>query len=459
MKVSKIDNQQNQIIFSINIDNNLWKTNLKKAMENAAKNVRIEGFRKGKVPVQLAEKYINKNNVYEKAINKVINEIVPKFEESNDFKNIPDELLEKPVINVDKANDNELSISLAYDKMPKIKLKDYKKIPLDWSKIKQPTNDDVNREINFILERNKKLNKITTRPLKLNDVATIDFVGKINGKEFLGGKAEDYNLKIGSKSFIDNFEDQLIGMNINDKRVVNVKFPSNYQAKEYADKKAEFTVTLKAINEEQDNELNDEFVKSLKFENVNTVKELKDFLLKSLKNQALSQFRSIYQKQLLIQIANLVEPSYIPKGLMQEEQIRMRNIFVNNLQKQKISLDQYLKKTKLKLESLDHTLSEDAKHSILYAFGIEQIAKENNIQVNESDFDEYISYAARLYNLPVNDIKKQVEDKKDYISQDLLNEKVINFLIDLNLKNWQSNKSQQNNKPKADKKEVPAASK
>ncbi|MBR2652198.1 trigger factor family protein [bacterium] len=100
-------------------------------MENAAKNVRIEGFRKGKVPVQLAEKYINKNNVYEKAINKVINEIVPKFEESNDFKNIPDELLEKPVINVDKANDNELSISLAYDKMPKIKLKDYKKIPLD----------------------------------------------------------------------------------------------------------------------------------------------------------------------------------------------------------------------------------------------------------------------------------------------------------------------------------------
>ena len=88
MKVSKIDNQQNQIIFSINIDNNLWKTNLKKAMENAAKNVRIEGFRKGKVPVQLAEKYINKNNVYEKAINKVINEIVPKFEESNDFKNI-----------------------------------------------------------------------------------------------------------------------------------------------------------------------------------------------------------------------------------------------------------------------------------------------------------------------------------------------------------------------------------
>ncbi|MBR2651642.1 trigger factor family protein [bacterium] len=100
-------------------------------MENAAKNVRIEGFRKGKVPVQLAEKYINKNNVYEKAINKVINEIVPKFEESNDFKNIPEELLEKPVINVDKANDNELSISLAYDKMPKIKLKDYKKIPLD----------------------------------------------------------------------------------------------------------------------------------------------------------------------------------------------------------------------------------------------------------------------------------------------------------------------------------------
>lgn len=454
MKVSKIDNKENQVIFKIEVDSNLWENNFKKTMENAAKNVRIEGFRQGKAPIKLAEKYINKNNVYEKSINKTINESIPKFEESNEFKNVTDELLEKPVVNVDKVTEKELLLSLTYDKMPKIKLKDYKKIDLDWSKLKFPSNDDVEKEIKLLLDQNKKLNKIVDRSLKNNDVATIDFVGKIDGKEFLGGKGEGYNLKIGSKSFIDNFEDQMIGMNINDVKIVKVTFPKDYGAKEYAGKSAEFTVTLKAISEEQENTLNDEFVKSLKIKNVNNVKELKEYLAKSLKNRALYEFRNIYQKQLLIKISELVEPSYIPQGLLHEEQTRMKNIFINNLQKQKVSLDQYLKKTKLKLESLDHTLNEDAKRSIMYAFAIEQIAKENKIEVQDSDFEEYISYVASVYNLPISDIKNQVESKKEYISQDLLNEKVLNFIIDANKENFKSTKSTQGNKEKINKKPV-----
>ena len=162
----------------------------------------------------------------------------------------------------------------------------------------------------------------------------------------------------------------------------------------------------------------------------------------------------IVKKQILIKISELVEPSYIPQGLLYEEQTRMKNIFINNLQKQKVSLDQYLKKTKLKLESLDHTLNEDAKRSIMYAFAIEQIAKENKIEVQDSDFEEYISYVASVYNLPISDIKNQVESKKEYISQDLLNEKVLNFIIDANKENFKPTKSTQENKEKISKKPV-----
>ena len=243
MKITNINPEAKRVVFTIEIDKLIWQQNLKKALMNKSKSIKVEGFRPGKAPLSVVEKRINKAEVYQTAVNQVIQKTLPVFEETAEFNDDKHELIERPSVDIKTVDDNQLVLTFNYDIMPKITLGDYTNLPLNWKDHKVITEEDVNNELKTWLLMSKKFTDITDRAIKKDDIAVIDFVGYIDGKEFLGGKGENYNLKIGAKQFIDNFEDQLIGLNIGDEKLVKVKFPKDYHAKEYANKPAEFKVT------------------------------------------------------------------------------------------------------------------------------------------------------------------------------------------------------------------------
>lgn len=452
MKITNIDQKQNTVIFTVEIDKDIWKNNFKKAMAQAAKNIRIEGFRPGKAPAQLVDKRINRGEVYQRAINATINEVLPKFEELDEFKNDKRELLDRPMVDVKNVNDDELDLIFAYDTMPVINLKDYSHLDLDWSKRKIADDKAVEDEVKAWMQRSKKTSDVTGRAVKKNDIAVIDFTGYMDDKEFLGGKGENYNLKIGSKQFIDNFEDQLIGMNINDVKDVVVKFPDNYHAKEYAGKPATFKVTLKGIKEESEVKFDDEFVKSLKIDHVNTTDEFKKYLKDHIQQRNNSIFKSEIQRDLLMKLIELVDANYIPESLKADEKRRIETIFLNRLRDQKTTLDKYLKENNVTKEAINNVIEQDTINSIKYALAVEKIAAEQNITVSDSDYKEYAAKLAKLYNLKLEDVLDKMKANEEWIREEMLNDRVIDYIIEINTKNAPATKkadkpSQSSKKP------------
>ncbi len=435
MKITNVDQQKNAVIFTVEVDKNLWQKSFKKVMTDAAKNIRIEGFRPGKTPLNLVEKRINRGDVYQKAANNTINEVLINVEESPEFKSDKYELLDRPSVDIKNVNDDELTLLFSYDIMPKVTIKDYSKLKLNWDKHKVVEDKDVDNEANAWLQSSKKLLDVTDRSLAKDDIAIIDFVGSIDGVEFLGGKGENFSLKIGSKQFIDNFEDQLIGMNINDSKTITVKFPKDYHAKEYANKKADFKVDLKAIKKENDIKLDDDFVKSLNLDDVKTVKEFKDYIKKHLQERNNSILKTDIQKDLLMKLIELVELDYIPKSLLIDEKRRIEQIFMNRLKEQKTNFNKYLKDNNLKVEDVNNVIEQDAINSIKYALAIEKIADDNKLNITDEDYKEYASKLAKLYNLTLEDVLDKMKANEEWIREDLLNDRVIDHIIAVNVKN------------------------
>lgn len=451
MKITNVDQQKNAVIFTVEVDKNLWQKSFKKAMADAAKNIRIEGFRPGKTPLNLVEKRINRGDVYQKAANNTINEVLINLEESPEFKNDKYELLDRPSVDIKNVNDDELTLSFSYDIMPKVTIKDYSQLELNWDKHKVVEDKDVDHEANAWLQSSKKLLDVTDRSLAKDDIAIIDFVGSIDGVEFLGGKGENFSLKIGSKQFIDNFEDQLIGMNINDSKTITVKFPKDYHAKEYANKKADFKVDLKAIKKEDDTKLDDDFVKSLNLDDVKTVKEFKDYIKKHLQERNNSILKTDIQKDLLLKLIELVELDYIPKGLLFDEKRRIEQIFMNRLKEQKTNFNKYLKDNNLKVEDVNKVIEQDAINSIKYALAIEKIADDNKLNITDEDYKSYAGKLAKLYNLALEDVLDKMKANEEWIKEDLLNDRVIDHIIAVNVKNLPAKSSKKDKEGKEEK--------
>lgn len=435
MKIKSVDQQNNAVNFIIEVDKVNWQEKVKKYFNQIAKSIKIEGFRHGKAPLSLVEKRINKGEVYQKAINESINEVLPKLEESKEFESIIVELLEKPMVDVKEFDDNKLVLNFTYEVMPWVKLKPYDSLDLNWSDRQIVKKEEVQKDIERIREWNKKRIDVKGRALKKDDLADINFVGSIDGKEFPGGKADNYILKIGSKQFIDNFEDQLIGMNIGDTKTISVKFPEKYHNDSFANKQAEFKVTLNAIQTEEQAKLDDEFAKSLNFGNFATLEDLEKYIEKQLQQKNDSIFKDKYQKDILLKIVELVETGYIPEGLLNDEIIRIENIFMNELKKQNLTLDKYIKENNLDKEKVKEVIKNDAINSIKYAFAIEKISKDEGLEITDSEYKEYLQKVSQLYNVPVETVEAQFKQNEDLIKQDLLNNKILDHIISVNSKN------------------------
>lgn len=443
MKIINVQPQDNAVVYTVEVDKTLWQSKVKKHIDQAIRNIKIEGFRPGKAPLKLVQNRINKNEIYHIAINETINEILPEFENSKEFESDPNELLDKPSVDVKEISDDSLTINLLYDRVPNISLSSFDNLDINWSEFKTPTDEEVKKDIERILSWSKKQVSVTDRVLQKDDIAVIDFVGYMDGVQFPGGKGDGFKLKIGSKQFIDTFEDQLIGTKIGDTVKVEVTFPKKYHAKQYAGKPATFDVKLNEILVETEYKLDDNFAQSLNYPGVNNLKDLEDYIRNQLQERNESIFIDKVKSELVHKIANLVNLSYIPVNLLNDEIKRIQYIFEKELKDKKTTWPQYLKENNLSQEAVSDVIKNDAINAIKYAMAIDKISKDYYLVISDADYEEYASKLAKLYNLPLDIILEKLKPNEDYLREDLLNTKILKFIVSENLKNY---------KPKEDKK-------
>ena len=381
----------------------------------------VPGFRKGKVPQAFIEKMYGAAIFYEDAANQLINEYYPK-----ELENCEEEITSNPEIDVtqiEKGKDFIFTATVAVK--PEIKIGDYKGVEIE--KIDTTvTDEDVMAEILKDQKENGRKIDVTDRAAQMDDEVTINFEGFVDDVAFEGGKGTDYPLTIGSHSFIDTFEDQIIGMNIGDEKEINVTFPEEYHVDDLKGKPAMFKVSVKEIKEKQLPELNDEFAQDVS--DFDTIDAYKDDLKNKIADR---KSREAKAKQEDEAIAKIIEDSKmdIPDAMVDTQVNRMVEDFAQRLQQQGLSVEQYFQYTGMTADKIMEEMKPEAVKRIQSRLVLEAVVKAENIETSEEDFEAELKKMAETYKMELDQIKEFMGDyEKKQIKEDLAIQKAIEVI-------------------------------
>lgn len=290
------------------------------------------------------------------------------------------------------------------------------------------TDEDVTAAIDKEREKNARTINVEDRAIENGDTAVIDFEGFVDGVAFDGGKGENHSLEIGSGSFIPGFEDQLIGKNAGDDVDVNVTFPDEYHAEDLAGKEATFKVKIHEIKAKEIPELDDEFVQDVS--EFDTVAEYKDSVKAKLEEQKQNEIKRAYQDEAIDKIVDK-STMELPDAMIDTQCENMINQFAQQMAQQGLSMDQYLQFSGLTLDQLKEQVRPDAITRIKSSLVLEQIAKEENIEITDADVDAEIEKMATMYNMEADKLKEYMgEDEKENMKQDLAVQKAVELITE-----------------------------
>ena len=420
-KVEKTENA-NEVKVEVTVEAKKFEDAIKKVYFKSAKYFNIPGFRKGKAPMQIVEKYYGKEIFYEDAFNEVAPEALEEAVKENNL-----EIVSRPDIEVTQIEKGQdLIFTATMQTKPEPKLGKYKGIEI--KKIEYNVTDkDVEHELEHMQEHNSRLISVDDRPVEKGDIATIDFEGFVDGVAFEGGKAESHDLEIGSNTFIPGFEDQIIGMKIDEEKDINVTFPKEYFSKDLAGKDAVFKVKVHEIKKKELPKLDDEFAKDVS--EFDTLKELKESIKK--KKQEENEQKATYETQEAA-IKAVIEGMDldVPSGMIELETENMLKDMENRLSYQGLKFDQYLKMMGKTREEVQKEYEPQAIDAIKSRLAIEALVKAEKIEVKEEEIDEKIKEMAKNYGKKEEDeefLKNQ--NVRNYIKQGLESEKAIDFIV------------------------------
>ena len=400
---------------------------LEKATEAAYQknknSISVPGFRKGKVPKAMIEKMYGKGVFLEEAANSLIPSAYEKA-----YDECGEEIVSSPEIDVVTLEPGQAFVFTATVALkPEITLGKYKGVKID--KVEsEVTEEEINEVIDRERERNSRTKSVEGRPVQDKDTAVIDFEGFVDGEAFEGGKGENYDLVIGSHSFIDTFEDQLIGKNIGEEVEVNVTFPESYHAKELAGKPALFKVTIKEIKEKELPELDDEFASEVS--EFDTLEEYKADVKKNLASKKEEDAKN--QKEMAA-IEAVIEASEmeIPDAYIQTVQRQMVDEFAQRIQMQGLSMEQYMQLTGTNPAMMEEQIKPQALKRIQSRLVLEAIVKKEKIEATEEDFDKEVSRLAEAYKMETDQVKEMIgEAGKEEILKDLAVTKAAEFVAE-----------------------------
>ena len=420
VKVEKTDNK-NELKLEFTIEAKIFEEGMKTVYQKNAKYFSIPGFRKGKVPMNMVEKFYGAQIFYEDTFNEIVPEIY-----DGAIKDEKLEVVSRPEIDiVQMEKGKDLIFTALVQTKPDVKLGKYKGISLEKNKY-EVTDHDVEHELEHMADRNSRMVTVTDRAAKLDDTVVIDFCGSINGKEFEGGKAENHELKLGSNTFIPGFEDQVVGMKTEEEKDINVKFPEEYFSKELAGKDAVFKVKVHEIKEKEMPKIDDEFAKDVS--EFDTLKELKADIKAKKEKQNDERSKSELQEAAVKAVAEVSEVD-IPSGMIEAEVDAMAEDMNNRLAYQGISLEQYLNMIGKSMEDYKKENEEPAKESVKMRLVLEAVSKDAKIEVDEKEIAEKIKELAEAYGRKEEELNNNEELKKN-IEASIKSEKSINYIID-----------------------------
>ncbi len=421
---SKLEKVENNIAtLEISVSPEKLEEGMMKAYIKNVKRFNIPGFRKGKAPRTLIEKYYGEGIFYEDAINAVCPEAYEEAIEEHKLE--PVDMPEIDIVEIDR--EKGIIFKAEVTVKPAVQLGRYEGIEAE-KKEYNVTDDDIAKELESLRDKNARIIDIIDRPVKEKDIAIIDFKGFVDGEEFSGGTAENYNLEIGSRQFIPGFEEQLIGAKLGDEIDVNVVFPEDYRAEELAGKPALFKVTVKEIKEKELLPLDDEFAKDVsEFE---ALEELKTDIKNKKMEEAERMAKHEYEDLVINKVVENATVD-IPEVMVENQITSMIKDFDFQLRYQGLDIETYLKYMNITMEEVRKSYKETAMNKVKTQLVLEAVAKSESIEASEEDVNGEIEKTAKLYNQDMEKFRKSLKEKDlEYIKDSLIVQKTIDFLIE-----------------------------
>ncbi len=412
--------EKNMVSFEFKVSAEEFEAAIQKAYKKNVGKINIQGFRKGKAPRAIIERYYGKEVFYEDAVNIVLPDAYDKAIEEQNI-----EAVAQPEIDVKEISaETGVVFTAKVAVKPEFELGQYKGVKV--KKVTHKTTEkEINAEIDRLRARNARMVTVEDRAAQKDDTVVIDYEGFTGGVAFDGGKGEGYELTLGSGQFIPGFEDQLIGANAGDDVTVKVTFPTEYHSKDLAGKDAEFKVKVHAIKMQELPELDDEFAKDVS--EFDTFEELKEDVTKKLKEANKNRSKQEFENAVLEAVAEATTID-IPQAMIDTNVENSIRDFAMQMQYQGIDLNQYMQMTGMTVDALKAQFLPEAEKKVKMSLILEKVAKVENIQVSDDEVEEEYKNIADANKMKLEDVKKYL--KAEDLKENKLVEKTVNFLVD-----------------------------
>ena len=413
--------EKNNYEVEITISAEAWENAVEQTYQAEKGRFAVQGFRKGKAPRKVIEKNYGDMVFFDGAFDRVFSEEYGKFlDENKEF-----EPIAQPDVKIDKFGKEGMVITATVAGAPEVKLGAYKGLTVKKEIVKTKA-EEVEKELKMVAERSARFVDVSDDAAKMGDFATIDFVGMVNGEIFEGGSATNYRLELGSKSFIDTFEEQIVGMKVGDNKDINVTFPENYHADELKGKPAVFKVTLEKLERKELPEVNDEFASNVsEFE---TLDEYKKDIENRMNIKKEQEAERKLENDIIEKIVKASEVE-VPEVLVE----RQLDMFIKDLETrlsyQGLKLDEYLGYLGTDVEKLRNERKEQAHETCKTRLVLEELIKVENLYVSDEELDAKLQEMADVYKKSLEDYKKTLDNHTlAYFENDILMKKLIDFL-------------------------------
>lgn len=420
-KLNKLPHCQTEAI--VTFDKKEWTDANKKAFDKEKQNVTVKGFRKGKAPDAMLAEHVDQSKVMDAAINSLLPGAFETIVKED--KVMP---VAQPAVSIEEIDNEHLVVKFVITTEPEVELGSYKDLKI--GKVTVAVTDEMVKESIEKLAGDNATLKVADREAKDGDTAVIDFKGFVDGKEFEGGAAQNYELVLGSNTFIPGFEPQIVGHKAGETFDVNVKFPEQY-APALAGKDAKFEIVLHEVKEKILPELNDEFVKSLDIKGVETVAALQEKQRNELTVEATNNARRDYLTKLFAEI-NKTAKIDVPEAMVNDEVKARKDNFGQRLAQSGLTLEQYLQYIGSNEEAFEAQIKEETVKDVNIRTILREVAKLENIVVDDKTLDFEFAKMAEQYGVKVEDVKKAYAGNMDGLKYQLTLKQAEDFLFDHN---------------------------
>ena len=414
--------EKNMVKLVIEASAEEFEAGLNAAYNKNKNKISVPGFRKGKAPRKMIEQLYGSQIFFEDAANEIIPDAYADAAKESGL-----DIVSQPKVSIEQLEAGKPFIFAAEVAVrPEVELGEYKGVEVTKADA-EVTDADVEEELKKVQDQNSRTVSVEDRAVKDGDMTVIDFEGFIDGEAFEGGKGENYPLTIGSHSFIDTFEEQMIGMNIGEEKELNVTFPEDYHAENLKGKPATFKVTVKEIKEKQLPELDDDFDQDVS--DFDTLAEYKDDLKKKIAERKESEAKAKKESEAIEKVVEAAKMD-IPQAMIDTQVNRMLEDFAMRLQQQGLSVEQYFQYTGMTADKIMEEMKPEAVKRIKNSLVLEAVAKAENIEVSEEEFEAELQKMADMYKMEIEKIKEFMQDAEaKQMKDDIAIQKAVELIV------------------------------